>query len=74
MGESTWDLARVFLVPATVDFEAGNSNGMTGSSNTTPAGWIDVCDGKLKLKADWQSASRYLVIDNAAKSHFVVYW
>lgn len=55
-GESTYDLLRAFVIPATVDISNGASYGMTGSSNMTPNGWIDLnpAGGKLNLQTDWQ--------------------
>ncbi|MDR1545037.1 MAG: T9SS type A sorting domain-containing protein [Prevotellaceae bacterium] len=74
MGVSTSDYLRVFLVPETTVITAGANNGITNST-TTPNGWIDLTNGKLNLKNDWQEFSTdEFVLENGGYYNLVFYW
>jgi hypothetical protein len=76
-GESNYDLLRAFLVPApTTALAAGNANGMTTYTNTTPTGWIDVANptGKLNLATEWQHSDATVRIDSIGAYNFVFFW
>jgi hypothetical protein len=69
-----YDVLRVFLVPENVLLTAGNANGMTGSSNTVPSGWIALDGGLLHNSAEWQTKSTEFVITTAGNYHLVFFW
>ena len=78
-GESTFDLLRAFLVPASVTPTAGDAQGMTGSTNTTPTGWIDVTTGStttkiLNLQTTWQLANNEVRITTPGFYNLVFFW
>ena len=73
-GNATTDLLRAFLVPTTANLEAGSVNGMGGSSNTTPSGWIDLGGGQLFGNNEWTTTSTEFVITSAREYHLVFFW
>ncbi|MDR1592328.1 MAG: fibronectin type III domain-containing protein [Prevotellaceae bacterium] len=62
VGEGNYDLARVFLVPASEDLSTGNHFEMTGTRNATPNGWLDLgsglTNGLFKGQSNWQSYAK----------------
>ncbi|MBR5984592.1 MAG: fibronectin type III domain-containing protein [Bacteroidales bacterium] len=71
-GEIGYDYLRAFLVPASVTFNAGYTNGITVSN--TPSGWIALDGGvQLNNKSDWQVVSRTVALD-AGEYKLVFYW
>lgn len=77
-GESTWDLLRAFMIPASVNptLTGGQANNMSGSGNTTPANWIDVANpsGKLNLQTTWQSSDNTVNLSTAGEYYLVFFW
>ena len=73
-GESTWDYARAFLVPVSVEtLDAGNANNI--GYTDAPSGWIAVDGGsKLNLKSSWQVNSQLVTISTAGEYNLVFYW
>ena len=74
-GYSTYDLLRAFLVPTSVTLTAGNANGMTTYTNTTPTGWIDIANptGKLNVASGWQHSEKTMSIDSGSYN-LVFFW
>ena len=74
-GYSTYDLLRAFLVPTSVTLTAGNANGMTSYTNTTPNNWIDVANpqGKLNLQTEWQHSENTIDLE-AGSYNLVFFW
>jgi hypothetical protein len=62
---------RVFLVPENVILEAGDANGMEGTNNTTPAGWINVDENPLCCFSTWRNKSIDLVIHTSGNYNLV---
>ncbi|MCQ2384590.1 MAG: choice-of-anchor J domain-containing protein [Paludibacteraceae bacterium] len=73
-GESTWDLLRAYLLPFNIIPDAGNAYGMTGSSNTDPAGWMDLTNGKLNLSNSWQTATYMLTVADTTVYNLLFFW
>ena len=77
-GESTYDLLRAFMIPVSVNptLTGGTNNGQSGSSNTTPTGWIDVANpsGKLNLQSAWQSSEKNVNLSTAGVYYLVFFW
>ena len=77
-GESTWDLLRAFMIPVSANptLTGGTNNGQSGSSNTTPTGWIDVANpsGKLNLQTTWQSSDKAVNLSTAGEYYLVFFW
>ncbi|MCQ2348850.1 MAG: choice-of-anchor J domain-containing protein [Paludibacteraceae bacterium] len=73
-GESSWDLLRAYLIPTNITVEAGNAYGMTSSTNTDPAGWIDMTNGKLNLQNTWQNASYMFTATDTCTYQLVFFW
>ena len=78
-GQGNLDLLRAFLVPDSVKFTAGDAKKMTGSVNTTPAGWIDIPTagsgiGILNGKTTYQVVSSDIAIQNAGSYNLVFFW
>lgn len=75
-GEGTttlYDYLRVFIVPASVTLEAGQTNGINASS--TPNGWIAVDNGSALIhQTDWQHVDYTATIANAGVYYLVFYW
>ena len=69
-----YDLLRVFMIPESTNpnLVGGTNNGQSSSTNTIPAGWIDVV-GKLYKKSDWQESVQdvYLTTGNY---YLVFFW
>ncbi|MDL2262893.1 choice-of-anchor J domain-containing protein, partial [Bacteroidales bacterium OttesenSCG-928-I21] len=76
VGESNWDLLRAFLVPESLvsNLTAGSANGMSGNTNTTPANWIDLTNGKLNLQSSTQHLSSEITINTAGIYYLVFFW
>ena len=74
-GENNYDVLRAFIVPTSLnpDLSAGVVNGMSGNTNTTPAGWIDGGLGALALQSEWQNASFETEL-NAGTYNLVFFW
>ncbi|MCQ2384525.1 MAG: choice-of-anchor J domain-containing protein [Paludibacteraceae bacterium] len=73
-GENNWDCLRAFLLPSNVIPEAGNAYGMTGSTNTTPQGWIDLGNGQLNQQDNWQHISYLLTVNTPTTYNLVFFW
>ena len=73
VGESSYDLLRVFLVPTTIALEGNVSYGMGSSNNTKPDNWIDV-SGTLNQKATWQKATITFDVPTAGIYNLVFFW
>lgn len=73
-GTSTlYDYLRVFIVPASVTLEAGQTNGISASS--TPNGWIAVDNGSALIhQTEWQHVDYTATIANAGVYYLVFYW
>ncbi|MDL2309238.1 fibronectin type III domain-containing protein, partial [Bacteroidales bacterium OttesenSCG-928-C03] len=74
VGESSWDLLRVFLVPADVILKAGKDNGMSGSTNTVPSGWIDLGGKILNQSTNWTNLYSIKVLTAPAVYNLVFFW
>ena len=72
-GYLNYDIMRVFLVPTTVNLEAGNAFNMTASTNTVPSGWIDI-SGVLCQKSTWQHVYKEVTMATSRIYNFVVFW
>ena len=74
-GEYNYDLLRAFITPTSAVLEAGNANGMTSASNTTPNGWTDVANPEEKLNntSDWQQSTKETYLD-AGTYNLVFFW
>jgi uncharacterized protein (TIGR02145 family) len=75
-GESNWDLLRAFLVPDSLsqNLSGGSNNGMIGTNNTTPAGWIDISGvGVMSEQAGWKHAKNKVNID-AGIYYLTFFW
>ena len=73
-GQNNYDVMRVFLVPNSVALTAGNANGMTGASNPTPSGWIDIGGGNLNANNAWQTKITTFEITNSGNYKLVFFW
>ncbi len=75
-GENTWDLLRAFLVPEnlTSDLTAGNANGMSGSTNTVPTGWISLTSGLLQDQTSVQHVLNEVAVSAAGIYNLVFFW
>ena len=73
-GDYQYDLLRIFLVPSSISIEAGNAYGMSTSNNPTPEGWLDIGEGKLYGKNQWEFLSKEFVVDVAGTYNLVLYW
>lgn len=76
-GESNYDLLRAFIIPVTANIRNGAHNGMSGSFNTAPEGWIDLnpAGGKLNGKADWQRIDSIgLRVPRTADYYLAFFW
>ena len=77
-GESSWDLLRAFLVPvsANPNLAGGTANGQTGSTNSTPTGWIDVSQvgGKMNLQSEWQHSVKNVTLTTTGNYYLVFFW
>lgn len=73
-GENNWDCLRAFLLPSNVTPEAGNAYGMTGSTNTTPQGWIDLGNGQMNVKTTWQHATYILTVADTTTYNLAFFW
>ncbi|MBQ6275552.1 MAG: fibronectin type III domain-containing protein [Bacteroidales bacterium] len=78
LGENSWDVLRAFMIPESryPNLNAGNSNGMAGSSNPTPNGWIDVSEvnGFLQGYGEWQHSTMNLVLSETGNYYLVFFW
>ena len=69
------NILRAFLVPASVELLGGNANGMSGSSNTTPTGWIALDNGKLHINSEvWQNKLVEVNITETGNYNLVFFW
>ncbi|MDR2683821.1 MAG: fibronectin type III domain-containing protein, partial [Prevotellaceae bacterium] len=77
-GESTYDLARAFLIPASANIADGAPNGMTSSYNTTPSGWIDIggsaAPNLLRNQAEWQSVEKDVSVQSSGVYNLAFFW
>lgn len=73
-GEGSADLLRAFLLPDTLEVEAGNAYGMIFGLNQTPAGWMDLTDGKLNLSVAWNRQSKDVMIANPGVYKLLFFW
>ncbi|MDL2262699.1 DUF5018 domain-containing protein, partial [Bacteroidales bacterium OttesenSCG-928-I21] len=73
-GEGNVDVLRAFLVPESVEIEAGNAFGMTGSTNTVPTGWIDIAGGVLNQKSTWERSSLEIDLQENGIYNLVYFW
>ncbi|MDR0810955.1 MAG: M6 family metalloprotease domain-containing protein, partial [Paludibacter sp.] len=73
---SAYDVLRAFLVPVGINanLNDGDANGMTGTTNTIPNGWIDVGGGILWNKDTYQQATTTLDITNPDYYNLVFFW
>lgn len=76
-GESNYDLLRAFAVPLSSGsmLVAGDANGMTSSTNTTPSTWIDIANptGKLNLTTEWQTSNTTVTFESGVYN-IVFFW
>ncbi|MBO7132564.1 MAG: hypothetical protein J6W06_00185, partial [Bacteroidales bacterium] len=74
-GQSNYDLLRAFIVPTSAALEAGNANGMSSYTITTPNGWIDVAnpEGQLNLATEWQQSAKETHLE-AGTYNLVFFW
>ncbi|MBR5982399.1 MAG: leucine-rich repeat protein, partial [Bacteroidales bacterium] len=76
-GENNYDLLYAFIIPTSLNptLTAGNANGMTGSTNTIPSGWIDIANinEQLNYATTWQHSEKKMAID-AGTYHLVFFW
>ena len=70
------DLLRAFMIPVSLNPTLSSANGMTGSWNTTPTGWIDVSQngGKLNFVNTWQHSSKDLTFMETGDYYLVFFW
>ncbi|MDR2010952.1 MAG: fibronectin type III domain-containing protein, partial [Bacteroidales bacterium] len=61
-GQSNSDIVRAFLVPESVNLQYGQANGMTGTTNTVPNGWIAL-SSSLSGQNSWQTFENEFTID-----------
>ena len=77
-GESSYDLLRAFMIPASVNptLTGGSANGQSSNTNNTPTGWIDVANpsGKLNLQSSWQSSEKNVNLSTAGVYYLVFFW
>ena len=76
-GEGNYDLLRAFLVPDSLShtLTAGANNGMNGSGNTAPAGWIDISTaGVMSEQMGWKHNSSKLNIDEPGLYYLTFFW
>ena len=74
VGESTYDLARLFLVDPSVSLSAGNSYSMSGSANTAPAGFIPIDGGKMNLQSNWVNKTLIFTVTEERIYNLVLFW
>ncbi|MDR1591272.1 MAG: choice-of-anchor J domain-containing protein [Prevotellaceae bacterium] len=73
-GEGTSDLLRAFLIPAHVDLSGGGAFGMTQYNNTAPANWIDVGNGMLNGKSNWEHSSSLFALESSGDYNLTFFW
>lgn len=75
-GEGNYDLLRAFMIPVSLNPTLSSANGMSGSLNTTPTGWIDVSQngGILNSKTTWQNSSKDLTFMETGDYYLVFFW
>lgn len=75
-GEDDYDLLKAFLVPTSLnpDLSAGTDNGMYGSSDNAPSGWMDAGNmSSYSGSSDWQNSSVEKVLE-AGSYYLVFFW
>ena len=75
-GEGQFDLLRAFLIPLSENPTLSGANGMSGNTNTTPTGWIDVAQGNLYSlnTAIWRHCSQNVTLTEAGEYYLVFFW
>jgi len=80
-GETSNDLLRVFIIPAGVsNITEGNANGMTGATNNTPAGWIDVGGSNpsainiLQFSNNWITQNTEFSVPTSGVYNLAFFW
>jgi len=74
--EGNWDGMMAFLIPSSVssNLSAGENNGMSGSGNTTPDGWIKCGENELfSGNLDWQHSFIDLQLERGSYK-LVFFW
>ncbi len=72
-GEDSYDYARAFIVPASLDplFASGEDNGI--GYNGAPNDWIAIDDGQMTNSSSWSRTSKNVVLD-AGNYYLAFYW
>ncbi|MBR5983081.1 MAG: fibronectin type III domain-containing protein [Bacteroidales bacterium] len=75
-GEDNYDNLKAFIVPASLNsaLSAGAINGMSGSNNSTPNGWINCGNNEtLSGNSDWQHSNTEVTLEAGTYS-LVFFW
>ncbi|MBQ2077631.1 MAG: fibronectin type III domain-containing protein, partial [Bacteroidales bacterium] len=74
--ENSWDVMRAFMIPASryPSLNAGNPNGMAGSNNDVPTGWIAASDPLSVEYENWQRSTSNVVLSETGNYYLVFFW
>ena len=76
-GEANYDVLRAFMVPVSANPVFEGDNGMAGSLNTAPDGWIEASQynsGMMYYNINWRHSSKNLVLSDAGQYYLVFFW
>ncbi|MBR5983285.1 MAG: fibronectin type III domain-containing protein [Bacteroidales bacterium] len=75
-GEENKDLLRAFMIPTSrnPNLSAKEANGMSGTNNNAPEGWIDISSaGTMYGHSDWQNSYNHATFESGIY-YLVFFW